>query len=117
MRAVLAWLVLGVSSAGVAVAKPCPAVIGVAANGTIYESRGGMWVRQSPAVVEEIIQGGCYPEDGPSPTSSVTLEVASGAPKQRVELVFSLLARSGWPKEKIAIRVWTNAPHQPVIEH
>jgi hypothetical protein len=113
MRAALVWLAMGVFSAGVASAKPCPAVIGVAANGAIYEDRGGAWVRQSPAVVEEIVQVGCYPEGGPSPTSSVTLELATGAPKQRVELVFELLARSGWPRDKVAIRVWTNAPHRP----
>ena len=117
MHAALVWFALGAFQAGVASAKPCPAVIGIAANGAIYELGGGAPLRRSPAVLEGTVKIGCYPEGGPSPTSSVTLEIAKGAPKQRVELVFDLLARSGWPREKVAVRVWANAPHQPVIEH
>ncbi|WP_158824486.1 hypothetical protein [Granulicella sp. S156] len=116
MHAALVWFVLGASQVGVASAKPCPVVIGVAANGAIYEMSGGTPLRRSPAVLAGTVKIGCYPEGGPSPTSSVTMEIATGAPKQRVELVFDLLARSGWPRDKVAIRVWANAPHQPVRE-
>jgi hypothetical protein len=117
MRVVLVWLALAASSAGVAFAKPCPSVIGIAANGAIYQISGGVLVRRSPAVLESSTKIGCYPEEGPSPTSSVTLKVAKGAPPQKVDLVFALLARSGWPKEKVTREVWADAPHRPVAGH
>jgi hypothetical protein len=107
------WLVVGLPVA--AFAKPCLALIGVAANGNFYADRGGAWVRQSPKTVEEIVLGGCYPEGRPSPTSSVTLEVARHAPRARVQQMYDLLARSGWGKEMIGVRVWTNAPKRPAL--
>jgi hypothetical protein len=94
-------------------AKPCPAIIGIAKNGSFYDNRGGAWVRQSARLIEEILRGGCYPEDGPSPTSSVTLELAPRAPTARVEMIYSILARTGWSKEKVEQKVWINSPHRP----
>jgi hypothetical protein len=29
--------------------------------------------------------------------------------------MYDLLARSGWAKEKIGVRVWTNAPKRPAL--
>jgi hypothetical protein len=94
-------------------AKPCPAVIGIAADGSIYDDRGGAWVRQNPKIVEEVLGGGCYPEGGPSPTSSVLLELAPHAPKARIDLVYSILERTGWPRAKVNVVVWANAPRRP----
>jgi hypothetical protein len=106
-----------VLAAGSAYAKPCPAVIGVAADGAIYEDRGGAWVRQSPKIVEQILRNGCYPEDGPSPTSSVLLELAPNAPKARIDLVYSILERAGWPRDKVRVVVWANSPLRPTGLH
>jgi hypothetical protein len=115
MRRIIFFAVIAaaVSAPMKAAAKPCPALIGVATNGDFYDDRGGAWVRQSPSIVEEILRGGCYPEGGPSPTSFVTLELAPGAPKARVEMIYAILARTGWPREKIDQEVWKNSPRRP----
>jgi hypothetical protein len=96
-----------------AATKPCPATVGITAQGAFYAERGGAWVRQSPRTVEEVLRGGCYPEGGPSPTSSVLLEIAPHAPVEREKLMYDLLARTGWPREKLRVVVWENAPDAP----
>ena len=96
-----------------AYAKPCPAVVGVTDDGRFYMNHQGPWVRQSPKNILMFLKGGCYPEDGPSPTSSVTVMRAPHAPQARVDLLFSILAQSGWPKERVAILTWINAPGRP----
>lgn len=86
--------------------KPCPARIRVANGGAFFLDHAGVWFRQSPAKVQLFVAGGCYPEGGPSPTSRVTIELAPRAPKARVMLLYDLLAKVGWSKDKIAVVQW-----------
>lgn len=100
-------------SACVAQAKPCPAIVGVANDGRFYMDHQGPWVRQSPDSILNFLKGGCYPEGGPSPTSSVTLMRAPHAPPSRLDLLLSILAQAGWPKERVTILHWSNPPQRP----
>ncbi len=111
-RVALATTVLIVASGSAACASPCPAVIGVARTGATYYNRGP-WVRQSLPVMRDLVHNGCYPEMGPSPTSSVTLYVAPGAPAGKLEQVYKLLEAEGWPKSRVDTRSWNNAPREP----
>ena len=95
----------------------CPLVIGVAANGDLYDLnvRNMPAVRRSPKMLEGSLHGGCYNDSNPSKVTSVTLELAPDAPTAKVDLVYAILQRSGWSKDKVTSLVWTNAPIRPAI--
>jgi len=45
----------------------------------------------------------CYPEDGPSPISSVTLEVLPGTPQTQIDWLFKILSEYSWTKVRIRV--------------
>jgi hypothetical protein len=94
----------------------CPLTIGIAANGDVFTSVFNGWYRRSLNHTEENLQAGCYPDPeggGTNPISSVKLELAPSAPAAKVDQIYAMLARHDWPKSKLVIKVWKNAPSQP----
>jgi hypothetical protein len=114
---VFSMLALACSCTAQAEADACPLVIGVAADGSIYDLNAINMpaLRRSAKVLEQTLHGGCYNDANPSPITSVTLDLAPTAPRVRVDLVYAILARTGWPKERVKTGVWTNAPLRPNI--
>jgi hypothetical protein len=98
-----------------AVIDKCPFVIGVAANGDLYDLNAMNMpaLRRSPKVLEQYLQGGCYNDANPSPVTSVTLELAPHAPTAKIDFVYAIFARNGWSKDKVISLVWKNAPDRP----
>jgi hypothetical protein len=91
----------------------CTFMIGVAPDGSFLTDRFHGWYKTNPKLMEKVLQTGCYPEGGPRPISFVTLELTPSAPKTKVELAYSILARNGWPKSKLRVKVWKNYPDKP----
>jgi hypothetical protein len=94
-------------------ANACPITIGIAQNGTIFSDRFNGWYKTTPKTLESVLQAGCYPDSAPNPISSVNVAVAPGASKARTDLVFSILSRQGWPKNKVHTYSWSEYPQQP----
>lgn len=84
----------------------CPMTIGVSGDGTIYSDRFYGWYRTSPKTLDGVLRGGCYNDANPTPVTSVRLLLAPGAPKSRVDLVFSILEKDGWSRDKVSARPW-----------
>lgn len=84
----------------------CPMTIGVRNNGAIYSNRFHGWFHISTRTLNEDLRGGCYNDANPTPVTSVKVLLAPGAPKPRIELVFSLLAKDGWTRDRLVIKAW-----------
>ena len=91
----------------------CPMKIGIAQDGAVFSNRMQGWYRTSQKTLEVVLRGGCYNDANPSEITSVNLEIAPNAPKQRVIQVFSILENAGWPKDKVRSETWTNDPQEP----
>jgi len=120
MRMILRTIVFSMlagacSCAAQAQADVCPLVIGVAADGSIYDLNAINMpaLRRSAKVLEQTLHGGCYNDANPSPITSVTLDLAPTAPKESVDRVYAIFARAGWPKERVKKELWSNAPMRP----
>lgn len=92
---------------------PCPMTIGIAQDGTVFSTRMQGWYRTSQATLAADLRAGCYNDANPSPVTSVILEIAPNAPGHRVDQVCSTLKKSGWPKARIKVKTWMNAPQRP----
>lgn len=91
----------------------CPIKIGIARDGTVFSDRMQGWYRTSQKTLAGVLRGGCYNDSNPSEITSVNLEIAPNAPKERVDQVFSILEKAGWPKGKVKVETWTNDPQAP----
>lgn len=94
--------------------NPCPMEVGIAPDGTMFSARMQGWYRTSQKTLARDLQGGCYNDAQPSPVTSVTLEIAPGAPREKVAQVLSVLEKAGWPKLRTKVKTWTNYPREPL---
>jgi hypothetical protein len=53
--------------------------------------------------LESDLKAGCYNDGNASKVTSVTIEASPQAPRGRLKILYDLLARSGWPRERIKI--------------
>jgi hypothetical protein len=84
----------------------CPMTIGVGGDGTVYSGRFNGWYKVSSKTLDSDLRYGCYNDANPTPVTSVDLLLARGAPSARVDLVFSILKRDGWSREKVNVQQW-----------
>jgi hypothetical protein len=91
----------------------CPLTIGIAQNGTLFFDRFDGWYKTTSKTLESVLRAGCYNDSHPLPISSVTLALAPGAPKDKKDLVFSILSRQGLRKDMIHMQSWNNSPQRP----
>ena len=91
----------------------CPLKIGIARDGAVYSTRMQGWYRTSTKTLAGVLRGGCYNDASPSEITSVNLEIAPNAPKERVDRVFSILEKAVWPKGRVRVEAWTNDPQDP----
>jgi hypothetical protein len=77
--------------------------IEVVKSGDFFTHRFSGRYKTSTKLLESDLKGGCYNDANPVPVSSVTVSIASGAPEFRVELLYGVLKRNGWPKPKIKV--------------
>jgi len=91
----------------------CPIKIGIARDGSVFSDRMQGWHRTSQKTLAGVLRGGCYNDSNPSEISYVKLEIAPNAPKERVDQVFSILEKAGWPKGRVKVETWTNDPQAP----
>jgi hypothetical protein len=95
---------------------PCPITIGIGRDGTLFSDRFYGWYRITPKTLESDLKGGCYNDANPSPITSVKVAIAADAPPPKIDLVFSILARDGWPKGKVNVQSWTRYPQKPLVK-
>jgi hypothetical protein len=91
----------------------CPLKIGIARDGALFSTRMQGWYRTSQETLADVLRGGCYNDANPSKITAVNLEIAPNAPKVRVDQVFSILEKAGWPKAKVIVETWANDPQEP----
>lgn len=90
-------------------AKLCPVSLILDARGRLYDGSTGDAQRRSLPVLAQMLGAGCYPEGGPSPVSAVTVRVAKQADPKRVDALFAVLARAGWPRNRVTVLAWDGA--------
>jgi hypothetical protein len=91
----------------------CPMTIGVGLDGTFYSDRFHGWYKITPRTLQSDLRGGCYNDANPHAVTSVKIVVAKNAPESKVDQALSILAKEGWPRDKINIQSWTEYPRQP----
>jgi hypothetical protein len=91
----------------------CPMTIGIGGDGTFFSARFNGWYKISPKTLEGDLHGGCYNDANPLQLTSVKLLLAPKAPKPKVDLVISILAKEGWSREKINVQTWSGYPQAP----
>ena len=113
----LIFVILCLPSGAKASIDVCHFAIGVAANGALYDLNAANMpaLRRSLPTLEKNLHGGCYNDSNASPVTSVTLYVAAGASGASVDAAYAVLARDGWPKERVVRVGWKNAPQRPSI--
>jgi hypothetical protein len=89
----------------------CPMTIGAGPDGKLFSGRFHGWHRITTKTLESDLHGGCYNDANPSPVTSVTIDLAPGAPK--TDELFSILARTGWSREKVKVQPWAHYPEPP----
>lgn len=94
-------------------ANSCPVTIGIARDGAVFSSRMQGWFKMSEKTLASDLRGGCYNDAEPAPVSSVRVEIAPHAPKKRVDEVFAMLKKAGWPRARIKVEAWKNDPQEP----
>jgi hypothetical protein len=77
--------------------------IDVTKSGDFFTNRFYGHYKTSPKLLESDLKGGCYNDADPAPVSSVTVKLEAGAPKARLELLYRILERNGWPKVKVKV--------------
>jgi len=91
----------------------CPILIGVGKEGKLFSDRFRGWYSISSKTLQSDLRGGCYNDANPSPVTSVKIAIAAGAPKPKVDEVFSILEKQGWSREKITVKSWDRYPQEP----
>ena len=91
----------------------CPMTIGIGADGALSSSRFHGWYKVTARTIESDLLGGCYNDANPSKVTSVKVLIAPGAPKQRVDSVFSILKTKGWGRDKVDVESWRTYPRAP----
>jgi hypothetical protein len=92
----------------------CPMTIGVSRDGSIYSSRFNGWYKTGLKTLDSDLRGGCYNDANPTPVTSVKLLLVPESPKSRVDLVFSILEKDGWSRDKVSVKPWDGkAPTVP----
>jgi hypothetical protein len=91
----------------------CPMKIGIDREGAVFSTRMQGWYRTSHKTLAAFMRGGCYNDSNPSKITSVNLSIVPNAPQERVHQVFSILEEPGWPKDRVKVEMWTNAPKEP----
>jgi hypothetical protein len=91
----------------------CPMTIGVGDDGKFFTDRFHGWYMASAKTLESDLHGGCYNDSNPHQVTSVKLALAANAPKPKVDLVFSILAKEGWTREKVKVQPWSEYPKMP----
>jgi hypothetical protein len=91
----------------------CPMTIGVSGDGTIYSSRFYGWYKTSSKTLDSDLRGGCYNDANPTPVTSVRLLLVAEAPKSKVDLVFSILKKDGWSRDKVSVESWDGKAPTP----
>ncbi len=79
----------------------------------MFSTRMQGWYRTSQKTLVGVLRGGCYNDANPSEITSVNLEIAPNATKERVDQIFSILEKAGWPKGRLKAETWTNDPQEP----
>ncbi len=87
-------------------ADVCPLVIRVQANGRYLTNRFHGWYSTSSNLLVSDLRGGCYNDTDPSPVTSVTLQIAPGAPQESLATLYLLLQRQGWSKPRLNFEPW-----------
>jgi hypothetical protein len=85
-------------------ADSCPMVIRVRPDGTFFTFRFQGWRVTSSKTLESDLKGECYNDANPSKVTSVTVEPSPNAPGSRLKFLYDLLARDGWPRERVKNR-------------
>ena len=75
------------------VAGACPITIAIGHDGAVFSNRMQGWYRTSPKTLTGVLRGGCYNDANASPVTSVNVEVAPNAPRERIDQVFSILEK------------------------
>jgi hypothetical protein len=91
----------------------CPMTIGVGKDGAIFTDRFQGWYQASPKTIESDLKGGCYNDANPHSVTSVKLFIAAGVPAARLDLVFSILQKDGWSRERVQVQSWDEYPRKP----
>lgn len=94
----------------------CSMTIGIGADGSLFSNRADRlhgWYSIRLKTLGSDLHGGCYNDASPLPVSSVSLFIALNAPKQKVDLVLSILKNYGWNREKVNILPWNAYPKAP----
>jgi len=102
-----ALLALGILS------NPCPMTIGITRDGALYVNRMGGWYKTSLQSLDGDLRGGCYNDANPTPVTSVRLLLVAEAPKSKVDLVFSILKKDGWSRDKVSVESWDGKAPTP----
>jgi hypothetical protein len=92
----------------------CPMTIGVGRDGALFSGRFYGWYRTSTKTLESDLRGGCFDDANPSQVTSVKLLIAADAPKPKIELIFSILHKEGWPREKAGSTLGSISPEAPL---
>jgi hypothetical protein len=82
-------------------------------DGAIFFDRLHGWYKTSPKMLASVLHAGCYNDNDPHPITAVRLVVAANAPKQKVDLVNSILIAEGLNSKRIIVQPWTQYPRKP----
>jgi hypothetical protein len=106
-----------VGTAQTTATSACPVTIGIGKDGTLFFDRLNRWQRTTPKMVEDVLRTGCFPnfndDARPRPISAVKLALAADAPPARTDLIFLILARHGWSRDKVNVQNWIGYPKRP----
>jgi len=94
--------------------SPCPLYVGVSNDGNIFFDRFQGWIRIDTTVLGGVLRQGCRTNatSEPKPVTSVRLVVAPKAPQEKVNAVFSILEKDGWPRENVTVEPWNSQIHK-----
>jgi hypothetical protein len=82
----------------------CPMKIEVSKSGIYYTNRFHGRYRTSPKLLDDNLRAGCYNDNSPSKVTSVSVEIARGAPRRSIEELYRILALNGWPQARISVK-------------
>jgi hypothetical protein len=90
--------------------SPCPLYVGVSNDGNIFFDRLQGWLRIDATLLGGVLHSGCRTNatSEPKPVTSVRFVVAPKAPQEKVDVVFSILEKNGWTREKVTVEPWNS---------
>lgn len=90
--------------------SPCPLYVGVSNDGNIFFDHFQGWIRIDATSLARVLRQGCATNarSEPKPVTSVRFVVASKAPPEKVDAVFSILEKDGWTREKVFVEPWNS---------